>query len=183
MKKKTGFVWIELIGGILMIALGIYTLLRPDGKLTGAVVIYGVFAVIMGICDIVIYAHISRFNGFGPMVSLISGILSVMCGFMLLANPSIGKWALTVLLPIWFIAHSISGLTHTPLMRMMGGPFYYVMSMTSDILGLVLGMLMLLSPAFSFITLHALGYVVAVYLILFGIEAVTAAFVRKNFDR
>ena len=75
MKKKTGFSWIELIGGILMIALGIYTLLRPDGMLTGAVVIYGVFAVIMGICDIVIYAHISRFNGFGPMVSLISGIL------------------------------------------------------------------------------------------------------------
>ena len=182
MKKKAGFGWIELIAGILMIALGIYTLLRPDGMLTGAVVIYGLFAVIMGVCDIVIYARISRFTGFGPMVSLISGILSVMCGFMLLANPSVGKWALTVLLPIWFIAHSISGLTHTPLIRMMGGPFY-VMSLTMDILGLVLGMLMLLSPALSFITLHALGYVVAVYLILFGIEAIISAFARKNFDR
>ena len=111
MKRKSGFGWSELIVGILLTALGIVTFVQPEGTLTGAVVIYGVIVIVMGIEDIVVYTRLSRFTGFGPMLSLISGILSVMCGIMLVANPNLGKWALTILLPVWFIAHCISGLT------------------------------------------------------------------------
>ncbi len=180
MKNKAGFGWCQLIVGILLTALGIFTLLRPGSMLTGAVVVYGLIAVIMGIEDIVIYVRLSRFTGFGPLLSLISGILSVMCGFMLLANPGVGRWALTVLLPIWFISHSISGLTHTAFVRLIGNPFYYAMSLTVNILGFVLGMLMLLSPALSFVTLRALGYVASVYLMIFGVENIISAFARRS---
>ena len=49
--------------------------LYPPGKhADGAVVIYGVIAIVMGIEDLVVYARLSRFIGFGPMLSLISGI-------------------------------------------------------------------------------------------------------------
>lgn len=44
--------WTELITGILLIILGIYSLIRPVGMLTGVTVIYGLFAVITGIADI-----------------------------------------------------------------------------------------------------------------------------------
>lgn len=44
--------WTELITGILLILLGIYSLIRPVGMLTGVTVIYGLFAVITGIADI-----------------------------------------------------------------------------------------------------------------------------------
>ena len=43
--------------------------------------------------------------GFGPTISLISGILSVLAGMILLVHPAAGKWALALLLPMWFIAH------------------------------------------------------------------------------
>ena len=86
MKRKSGFGWSELIVGILLTALGIVTFVQPEGTLTGAVVIYGVIVIVMGIEDIVVYTRLSRFTGFGPMLSLISGILSVMCGIMLVAN-------------------------------------------------------------------------------------------------
>ena len=102
MKRKNGFGWSELIVGVLLILLGIFAFIRPESMLTGAVVIYGVIAIVMGIEDLVVYARLSRFIGFGPMLSLISGILSVMCGVMLIANPNVGKWALTILLPISF---------------------------------------------------------------------------------
>ena len=87
MKRKNGFGWSELIVGVLLILLGIFAFIRPESMLTGAVVIYGVIAIVMGIEDLVVYARLSRFIGFGPMLSLISGILSVMCGVMLIANP------------------------------------------------------------------------------------------------
>ena len=171
MKRKNGFGWSELIVGVLLILLGIFAFIRPESMLTGAVVIYGVIAIVMGIEDLVVYARLSRFIGFSPMLSLISGILSVMCGVMLIANPNVGKWALTILLPIWFIAHCISELTRTNLIRLIGNPFYYYFSLILNILGLVLGFVMIFSPALSFVTLRAICYMVAIYLILFGIEA------------
>lgn len=182
MKRKNGFGWSELIVGLLLILLGIFAFIRPESMLTGAVVIYGVIAIIMGIEDLVVYARLSRFTGFGPMLSLISGILSVMCGVMLIANPNVGKWALTILLPIWFIAHCISELTRTNLIRLIGNPFYYYFSLILNILGLVLGFVMIFSPVLSFVTLRAICYMVAIYLILFGIESIIAAFVRRNSD-
>lgn len=182
MKRKNGFGWSELIVGVLLILLGIFAFIRPESTLTGAVVIYGVIAIVMGIEDLVVYARLSRFIGFGPMLSLISGILSVMCGVMLIANPNVGKWALTILLPIWFIAHCISELTRTNLIRLIGNPFYYYFSLILNILGLVLGFVMIFSPALSFVTLRAICYMVAIYLILFGIESIIAGFARRNSD-
>lgn len=182
MKRNNGFGWSELIVGLLLILLGIFAFIRPESMLTGAVVVYGIIAIVLGIEDIVVYSRLSRFTGFGPMLSLISGILSVMCGVMLIANPNVGKWALTVLLPIWFIAHCISGLTRANLIRLVGNPFYYYFSLILNILGLVLGFMMIFSPALSFVTIRVICYMAAVYLILFGIESVIAAFARRNTD-
>lgn len=182
MKRKSSFGWNELLIGLLLLILGVFTFVRPESMLTGAVVIYGIIAIVMGVEDIVVYARLSRFTGFGPTLSLVSGILSVMCGVMLIANPNVGKWALTVLFPIWFIAHCISGLTHTNLIRLIGNPFYYYFSLFLNILGLVLGFMMIFSPAFSFLTIRAISYFVAAYLMLFGIESIVAAFARRNSD-
>ena len=95
---------------MLLTALGAATFADPDGMLAGAVAVYGAIAVIMGIEDIIVYARIARFTGLGPMLSLISGILSVMCGIMLMANPNAGIWVLTVLLPVWFWRTAYPGL-------------------------------------------------------------------------
>ena len=139
MKREGGFGWSELIAGILLILLGVFTFARPESMLSGLVVVYGIIAIALGIEDIVVYVRLSRFTGFGPMLSLIAGILSVMCGIMLLANPNVGKWALTILMPIWFIAHCISGLTRVNLVRLIGNSFYYYFSLLLNILGLILG--------------------------------------------
>ena len=71
MKRRYNFGWSELVVGLLLILLGIFTFARPESMLTGAVVIYGIIAIAMGIEDIVIYVRMSRFTGFGPILSLI----------------------------------------------------------------------------------------------------------------
>lgn len=170
----------ELIVGLLLILLGIFTFVCPDGMLTGAIVIYGIIIISMGALDIVIYIKLSRFNGFGPMFPLITGILSVMCGVMLLANPNAGKWALTVLLPLWFISHCISGLSRIGLVRLFGSRPYYLFSLILNILGLMMGIFMIFSPALSFLTVRTVSYMAAFYMVLFGAESVLAAFARRR---
>lgn len=180
MRRRNGIRWGELIVGALLLLLGVFTLLWPEHILTGAVVIYGLIAVVLGVEDILVYMRLARFAGLRPVLSLITGILSVMCGVMLLANPDAGKWALTVLFPIWFLAHCISGLTNAGLTRLLCGRFYYGFTLTLNILGLFLGFLMLLSPALSFLTLRSVAYLAALYLILFGGERIVLAFLGGN---
>lgn len=115
MKRRSAFGWGELIIGILLIVLGAFTFARPSSALTGIVFVYGILAVITGIADIVFYVKIEQHTGFGPAVSLVTGILSILAGILLLFNPGAGKWAMVILFPLWFITHCISRLTHLPL--------------------------------------------------------------------
>ena len=178
MRRRSGFGLFELIIGVLLIALAVPTFARPEGLLTGVVVIYGIFAIFTGIEDILIYARVSRFIGFGPMLSLITGILSVMSGIMILAYPDAGKWALSILFPMWFIAHCVSQLARIGMARIAGRYFYYYFSLITNIIGIVLGFMMIASPSLSFMTMQTMCYIVAFYLLLLGIEGVVSGIGR-----
>ncbi len=84
MKKRSAFGWSELIIGIVLILLGIFTFMRPYKALTGIVFVYGILAVITGIADILFYVKVEQCTGFGPAVSLVTGILSLLAGILLL---------------------------------------------------------------------------------------------------
>lgn len=180
MKKHSGFVWMELAVGALLILLGIFTFLRPGSLLTGIVAVYGLIALITGVEDILIFIRLEKYTGFGPLVSLLSGILSVMCGCMLLLYPDAGRWILSLLFPLWFIAHCISRLSHAYIIRMAGRKFFYVFSLVVNIAGLILGIMMVFNPVLTFMTMRFMGYVVAAYLILLGIDSIAAALGRRD---
>lgn len=173
MKRRSGFGLMEFVTGVLLILVGIFTLIRPYTALTGVVIAYGIIALITGISDIVFYVKMERHTGFGPTVSLISGILSVMTGMMLLVYPSMGEWILALLLPIWFIAHCISRLSHLNTIRFTAGDFNYYFTMILNILGLILGFLMIIHPAVSVVSA---GLIVGGYLIVLGIDSIVMAF-------
>ena len=172
MKKWSGFGWLAFVEGVLLLLLSIFTLARPDSALTGFVVAYGIVAVIMGVADILLYVKVSRFTGFGPIVSLLSGTLSVMAGVMLLVYPNAGKLVMSFLFPLWFIAHCISRLTHLSVVRFIAGTTFYVFDMIINILGIILGVLMLLTPQ---VTLLSMNLVIGFYLLLLGIDCIIEA--------
>lgn len=180
MKSRSGFGWLELVLGILLIVLGVWVFVDPGLALRGMVYACGVAALAMGVADIIFYIRVERFTGFGPIISLVSGILSVMSGVMLLVYPGIGVLALTVLFPIWFIAHCISRLTQLNHIRLTAGEGMYRLTLVINVIGLILGFLMLLSPLF---TIKAIRCFAGVYLILLGIDSICIAFSRIGMRR
>ena len=156
--------WTELITGILLILLGIYSLIRPVGMLTGVTVIYGLFAVVTGVADIAFCVRMERRTGFGPAVSLVTGILSVLAGILILCNISAGRWVIAILFPVWFIAHCISRLSHLSL--------YF--TLVINILGLVMGILMLFNPLAAMLSV---SWLIGIYLILLGMDSLMLAIV------
>lgn len=163
--SKTG--WIELCMGIVILLLGIYSLFNPRSLLGWVVRIYGLLAIITGIADIIFYVKTTRYTGFAPMISLITGIISTMAGFMLFIYPGSGSLILVMLLPIWIIAHCISRLCHINEVRYMAGNFRYYFSLVINILGIVVGVIMIFSPAINFL---AAGVIIGVSLIIIGVE-------------
>ena len=177
MRRRSGFGWLELAIGILLIALGVLAFVKPDLALTSLVFAYGAAAVVMGVADIILYIRVERFTGFGPMLSLIAGILSVMSGVMLLVYPGTGVLVLTVLFPIWFIAHCISRLTHLGHIRFVAGDGMYYFTLIVNIIGLILGFLMIFNPFFTLTTIRCFA---GVYLLLLGVDSVVMAASRMG---
>lgn len=166
--------WWELIAGIVMIALGIASLARPSLAVTGLVYAYGAAGVIVGVADILRYIRVERYTGFGPMVSLVAGVLSVMAGVVILVNPQVGMVVFSLLFALWFITHCVSRLASLSRVRLAAGRGAYYAALVLNLMGLVLGAVLVVLPAASILTL---GYLAAVYLIVLGAESLVMAFV------
>ena len=179
MRRYSGFRWMQFIIGILLVILGIWTLSHPGAALTGLVLLYGLLAVLTGIADILFYVKMERYTGFGPILSLISGILSVMAGVMLLVYPGAGSIAAAVLFPLWFLAHCISRLATQPRILKFLNPFSYYLTLVLNILGLILAVLMLFNPAAAFLSLDT---IIGCYLVLLGIDSIVLAFSARKGD-
>ena len=169
MRRRSGYGWFELIIGIMLVVLGIFTFIRPGSTLTGIVILYGLVAVITGISDLIFYVRTERYTGFGPAVSLISGIFSIMAGVMLLVYPGAGRWVMVLLLPIWFIAHCVSRLSHLNFIRVTAGEIYYWFALIVNIIGIILGIMMIARPMLS---LFSAGFLIGTYLILLGVDSI-----------
>lgn len=177
MRRRSGFGWLEFVIGIILIVLGFMALVKPDLALTVMVFAYGIAAVAMGIADIILYIRVERYTGFGPVLALVAGILSVMSGIMLTAYPRTGVVVLTVLFPIWFIAHCISRFTQLNHIRFVAGDGTYYFALIINIIGLILGFLMFLRPMF---TLATLRWFAGLYLMLLGVDSIVIAFSRMG---
>ena len=172
MRRKTGLGWLELVLGIVLVILGIYSFARPESALTGVVIFYGIVAVVTGVADILLYIKMEQHMGIGPTISLVSGIVSIMTGLMLLISPGVGSIAVMILFPLWFMMHSISRLSHLGIVRRFAGNGFYYLSLMINILGLVVGFLMILQPVLS---LLSFGYLIGFYLIMLGVDSIALA--------
>ena len=177
MNRRSSFGWVELLTGILMIVLGILVFVIANLVMTSMVAFFGIAAIVMGVTDIILFIRVERYTGLGPILSLITGIISVMSGVALLIYPKLGAIILTVLFPIWFIAHCISRLTQVHHIRLIAGNNMYVFTLVANIIGIILGFMMLLSPVF---TLSAIRSFAGCYLILLGVEGILTAVSRMG---
>ena len=177
MRNRSKYAWVELIEGILLIIVGLISFVHPESILRWVVIIYGIMAVITGIVDIVFYAKTEKYVGLGPTLSLVTGILSILAGLMLLCYPNAGVWIISLLLPIWFIAHSISRLTHLNFIRTATGSFFYYFTLILNILGVILGFIMIITPS---VAIFSVGFIIGIYLILLGVDSIV--FACSKFD-
>ena len=172
MKYEHRYLFVEILEGVLLVMLGVATMLRTEQVLDSLTLIFGIIAIITGIADIMFYIRLERHTGFLLAVSLVSSILSIMLGSALIAHPNVGTRIMLIIFPIFIIAHCIARLTHLNIVRYVAGEVSFWLTLISNAVGLILGVILLFDPVMS---AAALGVILGVDLILLGIEAVVFA--------
>lgn len=177
MSERAKFNWLDLLFGIAMIVLGIFSFTREGFGLGSMVIIYGIAAILTGIMDIAVYAGLEKRTGFGSVLSLVSGILSIIAGMLMLFNLSVGKWVITVMFPIWFIAHCVARLSTLYLTKIAMGNAAFYFALIANILGLIIGIILLFSPLLTFAVIE---YIVGTFLIVAGVSSIVTAIVEYS---
>ena len=172
MRKHSLFIYFELLLGIILFIAGVMSFIAPVDSLYFFSVLFGIIVILYGVTDVIVYIRLERYTAFAPMLSLISGILSVMAGIMLVIYPNTGIAGFLILFPIWFIAHSVSGLTRLDDVKYFQGNGMFVLSLILNILGLILGLMMLFDPVIAIVPV---SYFIGIYSILIGSNTIATA--------
>ena len=174
MRKRTEFGWMELILGIILTILGIFTMIRPESMLNSIVICYGIVAAVSGIADIIFYVKMERHMGVVP-----TGILSTLLGMMLILCPGAAQRLVIWLFALWIIMHSISRLSHISTVRYFAGNSFGLVSLLLNIIGIVIGIMLLIEPIMAVV---AFGYLIGLYLIVLGIDSIASALSKMGSD-
>ena len=163
--------WVPLIRGIVAIIFGVIVFARPLGSIFAFVVLFGAFAFVDGILNIVTalrFAHPSRGRWWALLAE---GIIGVLIGVVTFLVPGLTAVTLGLLIAAWAVVTGILEIVAAfRLRRDVPGEIFLIIA---GALSIVVGMWLLVFPVAA---LLALTWLVAGYAIVAGIALVVLAF-------
>ena len=162
--------WVIALRGVIAIVFGVLAVLLPGVTLAALTLLFGAYALVEGILNIV--AAIRDRRGGRPAWALVlAGIISIAAGLITIVVPGVTALALLYLIAAWAIItgvlESVAAVRLRKLIRNVGW------LALSGVLSVILGVLMMLAPAAG-----ALAVVlwIGAYAIVFGVLLVALAF-------
>lgn len=123
-KKLSGASWwIALIKGVLLVFFGIWLLQSPSENLAKLSVFFGILIIIGGLLE-VFFAFNNRQNHKKWEWTLASGILDVLFGAFLVANPSFILLLITIFVSIWLLIRGVIAVRTAILLKKSNNPNY-----------------------------------------------------------
>lgn len=173
-KENRGFNWAALISGVLMIIAGLFLIRHPGKALHAFVLLFAIVSIVQGFVWLTFY---SRFHYYVPVswLSIVSGVLDIIVGVLFLYSYDAGGLTIAYLFAFWFLFDSISGITFSWHLRDLSS-FYFWINIILNILGLLIAISLMFNPALSALTLI---WLVAFWLLIFGVAEIVAAFARR----
>ncbi|MCD1024403.1 HdeD family acid-resistance protein [Enterococcus sp. SMC-9] len=170
--EKRSFDWGSLILGILFIIVSLMSFRDPVGNLVAIVIVFGVLAILKGIFEIFLRNRFKDLTGYKAKMPILVGALDILIGIFLLWNMQASILALPFVFAIWFIVDSIFGLFGLEAARKLNNGYFWF-SLIVNILGVIVGFMLLFNPVSSALTL---SFLVGFYFMMWGITHILVAF-------
>lgn len=171
-EHSSGLDWGSLLLGILFVITSLLSFQDPAGNLIAIVLVFAIFAIFKGIFEIFLRNRLKQLVGFKSYMPLVLGVIDIIFGIYLMFNLGVGVSVLPYVFAIWFILDSFINLFTLDLAKAFSTGYYWF-SLIVDILGIVLGFVLLFNPLSSALTL---SFLVGFYFMMFGITHIVYAF-------
>jgi uncharacterized membrane protein HdeD (DUF308 family) len=137
-KISSASFWIALLKGIILVIFGIWLLKSPMESLAKLSLIFGIIIIIGGLLEVGL-AFNNRNTNKSWEWTLTSGILDILLGAFLVANPRFILILITVLVSIWLLIRGIIMIRYAFIIKKSNNPNY--------IYGLIFGIVLILLAA------------------------------------
>lgn len=166
------FDWSSFVMGILFVLVALLSFRDPLSSLVAIVAVFAVFAILKGIFELFFRNRLKELTGYRGTMTLVLGIFDIVMGVFLFFNMNAGVAALPFVFAVWFMLDSIFGLFHLDLARNVSDGYYWF-TLIINVLGILLGLMMLFDPITSALTL---SFLVGFYFMMYGITHIIYAF-------
>lgn len=102
--------------------------------------------------------------------------MNILIGDLLPVGNKVGAYTIAILVAFWFIVDSVIGIIFAWHLRFFETGWYFFFNLLLNILGLVVGVMLLLRPV---IAVLSTVYLIAIYLMIFGINEIALAFMHR----
>ena len=164
--------------GILFILGSYFVFTNPIETFETFALFFSVVIILYGIYQIINFFRLRKLaeNRSILWMNLVAGTFAIILGVYFLINPNVGTSILTVLFAVWFLLIFVQASFR---LRLLGGlhPVLFWISLALNILGIILGILLLLHPVFAFLTVTTL---LALGLLLAGISLIIGSFIHPK---
>ncbi|HOK62414.1 MAG TPA: DUF308 domain-containing protein [Soehngenia sp.] len=150
---KRNFLYI--IGGLIMIVASVTAFVNPLATVATLAIIIGAVSVVRGIMMIIAYWNLREEFNFRSKFMLFFGILLTLFGILLLFKTEFAINILTYAVAIWFIVEAVQNFFSIGIYKKIS-PAIYSTSIVMNILLLLFGVLLLLNPLITWVTVSVL---------------------------
>lgn len=174
MRTKTMRI-LNIVAGVLLIAAGIYCLCNQDIAVVTAGFLLGLFMLVSGIAEIVVFAGTSRI-WIGSGWLLLEGVLTVIMSLFLLFNQWFTMMSLPLLFTLWLLFSGISRFVSAFDLRVLGVRAWgWILAI--GIILMVAGFICMMDP---WISVAAIGVTVGIVFLLEGASSIVCACISRT---
>lgn len=166
-----------LFFGIITLVLGVLALAWPGHTLIAIAVVFGVQLVVMGVFRFVASFALPDLSGGTRVLYALLGVLSLIIGLYALRHVLITIVALALLLGIFWVVNGTTELFTAISLRELPNRGWNIFS---GILGIIAGIILLVYPSISVLTL---AIVVSIWLIVYGMMLISVAVQMRSLAR
>jgi uncharacterized membrane protein HdeD (DUF308 family) len=163
--------WIALLKGVMLIVFGIWILRSPSESIVKLSIVFGILIMISGLLEVWV-AFKNKQNKLSWEWTLTSGILDVVLGAFLVANPEIILLLITFFVSIWLLIRGILLIRLAVIVKKEVGKGY-IFNMVFGIILIVIALIFIWHPEILGITI---AFWTALAFIFLGIFRIVLAF-------
>lgn len=172
--RNEGFGWVELITAILFFIAAYFAFSNPVDTLETITIFFGIAALLRGILSLVTYFRVRNdaSSESSPTILLVFGIVGILVGLAFLFFSGLGTAVLSYAFAVWFLVDSVEGLSRAPRYKRRGTGLYWT-AIVLNVIGLIVGVLLILNPLTALFTF---SYLIALAFVYFGVLNLFLAF-------